>query len=247
VDAYSATGFVNDLLAFNNIGAGATVGAASTGSGLPNGSYSDKYNLNSQMARINYSYDSRYLLTVTARRDGSSVFGANTSKYGVFPSVALGWNVSNEAFMKNVTFVENLKLRVSHGKSGNEAINVYGTITTDNSVRYPFNGISTIGVLAGNLGNSNLHWESTVGSNIGIDFGIFHSRITGSIDAYSNDTKGLILRRNLPVITGYNNVLDNLGETKNKGSISRLTRTGSWISTETRKAMSAIPGSSDPR
>jgi TonB-linked SusC/RagA family outer membrane protein len=217
VDAFSATGFVNDLLTFNNIGAGATVGAASTGSGLPNGSYSDKYNLNSQMARINYSYDSRYLVTVTARRDGSSVFGANTSKYGVFPSVALGWNISNEAFMKSVAFVDNLKLRASHGKSGNEAIGVYGTITTDNSVRYPFNGISTIGVLAGNLGNSDLHWESTIGTNIGIDFGLFHSRITGSIDAYSNDTKGLILRRNLPVITGYNNVLDNLGETKNKG------------------------------
>lgn len=217
VDAFSATGFVNDLLLFNNLGAGATVSAASTGSGLPNGSYSDKYNLNSQMARINYSYDSRYLLTLTARRDGSSVFGANTSKYGTFPSVAIGWNISNEDFMKTVTFIDNLKLRASRGKSGNEAIGVYGTITTDNSVRAPFNGTSTIGVLAGNLGNANLHWESTVASNIGIDFSMFHSRISGVIDAYSNDTKGLILRRNLPIITGYSNVLDNLGETKNRG------------------------------
>jgi TonB-linked SusC/RagA family outer membrane protein len=217
VDAFSASGFVNDLLSYNNIGAGATVSAASTGSGLPNGSYSDKYNLNSQMGRINYSYDSRFLLTVTARRDGSSVFGANTTKYGVFPSVAVGWNISNEAFMKDVVFVNNLKIRASHGKSGNEAIGVYGTITTDNSVRDPFNGVSTIGVLAGNLGNPNLHWESTVGTNVGIDFGLFHSRITGTIDAYHNDTKGLILRRNLPAISGYPNVLDNLGETTNNG------------------------------
>jgi TonB-linked SusC/RagA family outer membrane protein len=217
VDAYSASGFVNDLLSYNNIGAGATISAASTGSGLPNGSYSDKYNLNSQMGRINYSYDSRFLVTVTARRDGSSVFGANTSKYGVFPSVAVGWNISNESFMKNVTLIDNLKIRASHGKSGNEAISVYGTITTDNSVRAPFNGISTIGVQAGNLGNADLHWESTVATNVGIDFGILRSRITGTIDAYHNDTKGLILRRNLPAITGYPNVLDNLGETSNNG------------------------------
>src|SRR5262249_21703982 len=80
VDAYSATGFVNDLLTYNNIGAAATLTAGGTGSGT-NGSYQSKYNLLSQMARINYSYDDRYLLTLTARRDGSSVFGANNSKY----------------------------------------------------------------------------------------------------------------------------------------------------------------------
>lgn len=217
VDAYSATGFVNDVLSYYNTGAGATISAASAGTNLPNGSYSEKYNLNSQMGRINYSYDSRYLLTVTARRDGSSVFGANTSKYGLFPSVAAGWNISNETFMKDVHFVENLKLRGSYGKSGNEAIDVYKTITTDTSVRIPFNGVSTVGILTSNLGNPNLHWESTVGANIGIDFAILHSRITGTIDAYSNDTKGLLLKRNLPGVSGYANVLDNLGETKNKG------------------------------
>jgi hypothetical protein len=76
------------------------------------------------MLRVNYSYDSRYLFTVTARRDGSSVFGANTSKYGLFPSVALGWNVMNENFMKNNRTINNLKLRLSVGQSGNEAISV---------------------------------------------------------------------------------------------------------------------------
>jgi TonB-linked SusC/RagA family outer membrane protein len=217
VDAYSATGFVNDLLLYNNIGAGATVSAASTGNGLPNGSFSNKYNLNSQMVRINYSFADRYLVTLTARRDGSSVFGANTSKYGVFPVAAVGWNMTNEDFMKSLTFINNLKIRASYGKSGNEAINPYSTITTDNAVRYPFNGISTIGVLAGNLGNADLHWESTIGTNVGVDFAILRSRITGTIDVYSNHTSGLILRRNIPSITGYANVLDNLGKTTNKG------------------------------
>ena len=217
VDAFSATGFINDLLSFNNIGAGATVGAASTGTNLPNGSYSDRYALNSQMARINYSYDDRYLFTFTTRRDGSSVFGASTTKFGVFPVGAVGWNISNEPFMKTVSWVDNLKLRGSYGKTGNEAINVYGTITTDNSVRYPFNGLSQIGVVAGNLGNSKLHWESTIGTNIGIDFGILKSRISGTIDVYSTHTDGLILKRQIPSISGYTSVLDNLGKTKNQG------------------------------
>jgi TonB-linked SusC/RagA family outer membrane protein len=217
VDAFSATGFINDLLTFNNIGAGATVGAASTGSGLPNGSYSDRYALNSQMGRINYSYDDRYLLTLTARRDGSSVFGASTTKFGVFPVAAVGWNISNESFMKSVSWVDNLKLRGSYGKTGNEAINVYGTITTDNSVRYPFNGISQIGVQAGNLGNSKLHWESTIGTNVGVDFAVLKSRVTGTIDVYSTHTDGLILKRQIPSISGYTSVLDNLGKTKNQG------------------------------
>lgn len=204
----TGVGFVNDLLSFNNIGAAATVSASS---------YQDRYAANSQMARINYSFDSRYLFTVTARRDGSSVFGANTSKYAVFPSVAVGWNISNESFMKSVDFVNRLKLRASYGKTGNEGISVYQTVTTDASNRYPFNGISTIGVLAGNLGNVNLQWETTKGTNVGLDFAIFKSRVYGSIDAYSTRTTGILLKRNLPIITGYASVLDNLGETSNQG------------------------------
>lgn len=203
-----ATGFVNDELSFNNLGAGATQSSSS---------YADRYGLNSQMGRVNYSYDSRYLFTVTARRDGSSVFGANTSKYGLFPSAALGWNISNEAFMKNMNFVSNLKLRLSYGKSGNEAISVYRTITTDNTGRSPFNGVSTIGALAGNLGNANLQWETTLSKNVGVDFGFLNNRINGSIDVYKNNTKGLLLLRSLPIITGYSNVYDNLGETSNTG------------------------------
>lgn len=203
-----ATGFINDELSFNNLGAGATQTASS---------YRDKYSLASQMGRLNYMYNGKYLLTLTARRDGSSVMGANTNKYGVFPVAALAWNVDKEDFMKKISFVDNLKLRTSYGKSGNEAIGVYGTITTEGTVRFPFSGASTIGVLASNLGNANLHWESSKIFNVGMDFGVLKNRITGSIDYYNTRTEGLLLRRALPIITGYSFVLDNLGITENHG------------------------------
>jgi TonB-linked SusC/RagA family outer membrane protein len=203
-----ATNFINDELAFYNLGAGATQTA---------GSYQDKYNIASQMGRINYTYNSKYLLTVTVRRDGSSVMGANTTKYGVFPSVALAWNISNEDFMGKAKFINNLKLRTSYGHTGNEAIGVYQTITTDASVRYPFNGTSTIGVLASNLGNADLHWETSKTFNVGVDFGLLNNRLNGSVDFYNTRTNDIILRRNLPVITGYSIILDNLGITQNRG------------------------------
>lgn len=203
-----AVGFVNDELSFYNLSAGATQSSES---------YRQRYALLSQMGRINYTYDSRYLFTLTGRRDGSSVFGSNTSKYGFFPSAALGWNISNEAFMQNATWVDNLKLRLSHGKSGNEAIDVYRTITTSNTNRFPFNGISTIGIGAGNLGNTNLLWETSLNTNIGLDFAVWGGRISGTIDAYKTNTSDLLLLRSLPIITGYGSVYENLGKTANRG------------------------------
>ncbi|RLJ80533.1 SusC/RagA family TonB-linked outer membrane protein [Pedobacter alluvionis] len=203
-----AVGFINDELGMNNMGAGAT---------QTSGSNRDRYGLNSQMGRLFYSYDSKYLLTLTARRDGSSVFGANTTKYGVFPSAAIGWNIINEDFMKSAKVFNNLKLRLSYGKTGNEAVDVYRTITTEGSLRSPFNGISTIGVAPNNLGNTSLQWETTKTANIGLDFGILNNRINGSIEAYQNKTSGLLLNRALPIITGYSRVLENIGKTTNKG------------------------------
>jgi TonB-linked SusC/RagA family outer membrane protein len=209
-----AIGFVNDELSYNNLEAGATQTSESD---------ADRYGLVSQMGRINYSYDSRYLLTLTARRDGSSVFGSNTTKYGVFPSAAIGWNISNEDFMEDVKFVNNLKLRASHGKSGNEAISVYRTITTNGIIRQPFNGVTTIGAVASNLGNVNLLWETTLATNIGVDFSLFNNRVSGSVDAYKTKTTDILLLRSLPYITGYKEVYDNLGEVDNKGLEINLT------------------------
>lgn len=203
-----ATGFINDELSYYNLGAGAT---------QSNGSFYDRKTNLSQMGRINYSFDNRYLLTLTARRDGASVFGANTTKYGVFPSVALGWNIHNETFMRNAMLLNSLKLRASYGKTGNEAISINGTATTAGTNRFPFNGVSTIGVLASNLGNANLHWEETKGANLGLDFALMKNRISGTIDVFRTTTDDILLRRNIPIITGYGNILDNLGKTKNTG------------------------------
>ncbi len=203
-----ANTFINDQLSFYNLGAGEN---------RTSSSYGDKTNLLSQMGRINYSYDSRYLVTLTARRDGYSAFGANTNKYGLFPSFALGWNIANESFMRNTEFANQLKLRFSYGQSGNQAISVNQTATTANTVRFPFGGTSAIGVLAGRLGNANLNWETTTSANLGLDFGFLGNRINGTLEFYHAKTKDILLLRNIPNISGYSQVWDNLGMLQNKG------------------------------
>ncbi len=204
----TATGFINDDISFKNLSSAATTSGTSN---------SYQTNLLSQMLRVNYAFDSRYLFTATARRDGYSAFGSATSKYGIFPSVALGWNISNEHFMKNVKPINSLKLRVSYGIVGNQAIAPNATATTLANVRISYNRISTIGIAANVLGNNNLNWESTYSGNVGIDFSILQNKISGTIDAYSTRTKDLLLYRALPSITGYNRVLANLGKVSNKG------------------------------
>lgn len=203
-----ATGFINDLLSYYNLGAGATQSA---------GSSANSYTLLSQMARINYSYKNTYLLTLTARRDGYSAFGDLTSKYGLFPSVALGWNLTNENFMSGLRAINNLKFRVAYGQTGNQAITPNLTTTSDNTVLYPFNGLSTIGTRPSILGNANLHWETSTTVDAGIDFVLLSNRISGAVDFYHTYTKGLLLKRNLPTVTGYSSVWANLGETSNEG------------------------------
>jgi TonB-linked SusC/RagA family outer membrane protein len=203
-----ASGFINDILEFNNLSAATTTSARSN---------AWKLNNNSQMLRLNYTYDSRYLFTATARRDGSSVFGSNTSKFATFPSVALGWNVSKEKFMENVKLINNLKLRFSYGLAGNQGIQPYGTISTFGTTNSPYNGLSSVGLIADVIGNNNLTWESTYGSNFGIDFSMLQNKITGSIEAYSTKSRDLLIFRSIPTTTGYTRVLDNLGLVSNKG------------------------------
>lgn len=119
--------------------------------------------------------------------------------------------------MNNVAFVNNLKLRSSYGLSGNQAIDPYQTITTSSTNQLPYNGVSTIGVVASVLGNADLQWESTYGANIGLDFTVLKNRINGTIDAYKTRTKDLVLYRALPTVTGYTRILDNLGKVANRG------------------------------
>ncbi|RDV13490.1 TonB-dependent receptor [Pontibacter diazotrophicus] len=203
-----ANTFVNDQLSFYNLGAAEN---------RTSSSYGDRTSLLSQMGRVNYSYDSRYLLTLTARRDGYSAFGANTDKYGLFPSMALGWNIANESFMQGTEAVNELKLRFSYGQSGNQAIGVNQTATLYNPVRFPFGGASTIGVLAGRLGNADLNWETTTSANLGLDYGFLGNRIRGTVEVYNSRTNDLLLSRNIPNVTGYSSVFYNLGEVRNRG------------------------------
>ena len=211
-----ATGrtFINDDLSFNNMGAAAVVTA---------NSFYSREALVSQMGRVNYSYNSKYLFTATARRDGYSAFGSGTSKYGLFPSVAIGWNISSENFLKNVKQIDNIKLRASYGTSGNQAVGVYQTITTQGVTKYIYNGVTATGLVSssllanGVLGNTNLNWESTTGTNLAVDFSLFNNRISGTVEAYQTQTKDVLLSRRLPNITGYASIFDNLGSVKNRG------------------------------
>jgi len=173
-------------------------------------------NLVSQMGRINYSFDSRYLLTVTARRDGFSGFGVN-SKYGIFPSVAFGWNISKEAFMQNVKFVSNLKLRGSYGVNGNQAVSSYQSLATLATRQY-LNGATVLtGYVPSRLANEKLGWESTISKTIGLDFGLFNNRIQGSIDVYAGETQDLLLNRIISSVQGFDRILQNIGKTANSG------------------------------
>ncbi len=204
----SGSKFINDELLWHNLGGGSTQTA---------GSYTDLYTTVSQMGRLNYSYDSRYLFSITARRDGSAVFGDNI-KYGTFPSVAVGWNIANEKFMSNVDWLNNLKLRISYGKAGNEAINSYETLAKMDNKAITMDGASATALYPNaRMGNAGLSWETTKTFNIGVDFGILNNRINGNIDFYSSKTSDILLHRNLPKISGYSDVYMNMGKTANKG------------------------------
>lgn len=204
----TGVGFFSDALSYHQIESADNISGNS-----------EKYEQTwlSQMGRLNYNYDSRYLLSFTARRDAASVFGSNTNKYGFFPSVALGWNIANESFMEDLANVDELKLRLSYGTTGNPAIDVYGTQSTAGTVLYPFGGSPQVGTYIAGMGNPNLQWESTTTANLGVDFSLYSNRLRGSVEIYDSKTEDLILSRNIPNITGSGSILDNIGEVSNQG------------------------------
>jgi TonB-linked SusC/RagA family outer membrane protein len=225
VNSISANTFINDQLSFNNLNA-AQIQTVNNTDALNNNTRPSQYALISQMGRLNYNYAGRYLITLTARRDGYSGFGALTTKYGVFPSAAVAWNLAKEDFFKPVTFVSSLKLRASYGTTGNSAIQPYQTLSTLGTTQYVYNNTTATGVavsnilgqnpVLGSLGNGDLKWESTTGTTIGIDFSILN-RIDGTIEGYITKTSDLLLQRNLPIISGYQSILDNIGKLENRG------------------------------
>lgn len=175
-----------------------------------------KRKLISTALRLVYNFDNRYYLQGSVRRDGSSVFGEN-NKWGVFPSIAAGWNIYQEKFMKNVNFITNLKLRVSYGSVGNEAISPYGSIASADEWDY-LTSSRQIGYTPGNqLSNPNLKWETTTTLNLALDYGFFNNRLNGSIEWYATKTKDLLVNRSINSSTGYTNMRDNIGEIQNHG------------------------------
>lgn len=183
--------------------------------------FKTEYFLVSFFGRLNYSYDNRYLITATIRRDGTSRFANN--KWGLFPSVAASWNVKNESFLKNSTAVSALKLRLSWGQTGQQDLQSgnYPTLATyvynTGACMYPFGGTFVTPITAKGY-NADLKWETTTTYNIGVDYGFTNNRIYGSIDVYKRNTKDLL--NYTPVAAGANlsNYLNaNIGDLENKG------------------------------
>ncbi|WP_400073845.1 SusC/RagA family TonB-linked outer membrane protein [Zobellia russellii] len=175
--------------------------------------------LESVLGRINYNFDSRYLATVTFRRDGSSRFGTE-NKWANFPSVALGWNLSNENFFADKGISEimnNFKLRASWGLTGNSEIPVYNSLANLSEFNYVVNGSLVLGLADDRLSNADLKWESTTMRNIGIDASFFNSRMNLTLDYFSNRTEDLLLFVSIPSSLGFQSILKNSGSLENTG------------------------------
>lgn len=184
-------------------------GAASITFGTSSG---DRYNFLSYFLRANYSFKEKYLLSASARDDGSSRFGPN-SRYGWFPAASAGWILSEENFLKHISFLNFLKLRASWGLTGNAEIGESQFLALYSVSNYP--GLP--GFTPFQLGNPDLHWEKTAQTDVGIDFTILHNRITGEFDYYKKHTSDLLLFVNIPATTGYSTLAQNLGTMDNKG------------------------------
>nr|WKN37767.1 SusC/RagA family TonB-linked outer membrane protein [Tunicatimonas sp. TK19036] len=189
----------------------------------------EKQTIRSYIGRINYTLMDRYLITASVRADGSSKFrGAN--KYGTFPSMALGWRISEENFMQDLDFLTDLKLRGSYGITGSQALPVFGTVTTfytnDERAGTSFeNGQLTSGIIIGNPGNSNLKWETTEQLNVGLDLQVFNGRLGLTADYFQKNTKDLLVSEPLPQYSGGGSIFRNLGEVENNGFEFGLTST----------------------
>lgn len=200
-------GFPNDALTYYQANLGQIV--------TPSYSYS-KSGLVSQMLRLNYNYRDRILATATVRRDGFSGFGTE-HKYGVFPSLALGWNVAEESFWPLAHAVPTFKIRASWGENGNEGIRPYQTLATLGEESYVDGTTTAPGYIPVSLANPDLRWETTAQTDAGIDFGVLQNRIQGSLDLYWSRTHDLLLYRSISPVEGIDRVLQNIGKTANHG------------------------------
>lgn len=205
-----ASDFISDATTYNNLGAGLVQ--------YPSSSSKNSNRIISFYGRATYGYDNRYLLTATVRRDGSSRFGDN-NKWGIFPSMAFAWKLTEEAFLKNNAIFSDLKLRVSYGVTGNQGIGNYlslPTLSAGGNI-YIIGGEAQTAVGPNQYYNPDLRWESSAQTNIGLDFGLFNNRLRGAVDVYKKKTKDLLLSFAVPSPAEVNTTTANVGSLENKG------------------------------
>ncbi|NHE56550.1 SusC/RagA family TonB-linked outer membrane protein [Cyclobacterium plantarum] len=205
----SIQNFATDFFTYNNLGAG---------SQLPRvGSNASRHALNSYFARINYILDDKYLFTATGRADGASKFGEN-NKYAIFPSAALAWRLSEEAFLKGNSTISNLKLRTSYGLTGNSEIPPYSSLSLlSSNYSAIWNETQVGGTGINRLANPDLRWEKTAQADIGLELGLFQNRLTVEFDYYNRKTTDMLLDSPVPRTSGYATIRRNVGSMENKG------------------------------
>ena len=211
---FSVTGVPADYILSSNFGlASGTINANTTNN------FFTEQGLVSYMGRLNYGYDNRYLVTATVRVDGSSTLSPG-HQYFTYPAFGAGWNISEEKFMNSLGFISNLKLRGGWGISGNRNVAPYATLGILTASAYNFGQGAAGQQLAytvTSLPNYSLGWQSTSQTDVGLEFGVFKNRVTGSVDVYDQTTKDILLSVNLPPSNGAGSTLKNLGKTKGSG------------------------------
>ncbi|MBO4372820.1 MAG: TonB-dependent receptor [Bacteroidales bacterium] len=175
-----------------------------------------KTGLISYMARLMYSYDSKYMLSVALRSDGSSRL-AEGHKWHTYPAVSLGWNVKNEEFMSGITWLNQLKIRLGYGETSNQSVDPYKTLGRLGTNPYNFGDKTATGLRVTEVPNAELGWEYSSTWNLGLDLGFFHNRLNVTAEYYAMKTKDVLLSIGLPSTSGVSSIMSNIGETENKG------------------------------
>ncbi len=183
------------------------------------GGTANEWSLFSLMGRVNYSFKDKYLATVTVRRDGSSRFGKN-NRYGTFPSASVAWRLSEENFFKDIKELNDLKVRVGYGVTGNQNIGNYAFSSSLQTVQYTFNGQPVTAIVPLMLPNPNIRWERVEQTNFGLDATILNYRVDLALDAYIKNTNDMLVPLTVPISTGYSDIVvppANLGKVQNRG------------------------------
>ena len=204
----NGTGFGNDILGYDGITNALNFKVTRN---------EEQKRIASFLGRERYTLMNKYLLTLTARRDGASVFSEN-KKWGFFPAASVAWQIHQESFLEDSKVIDQLKLRVGYGSVGNQSLDPYTTLGVVSNYPYIFGGALVGGALPGTvLPNPNLTWETSTTSNLGLDFGLFKNRITGSVDYYDTKTTDLLTDISLGGTSGFSSMITNGGESKNSG------------------------------